>query len=720
MTTRRRRSKELLLVDRLVRRHRQKPVLIEDPLIETQEAYAHNTFVSTVLRRLERGHLNCLEDAELVRAWARTVTCSRCGSQPALEGDHIRTHLKQVLQKCGVPKWVPAPGAPVRANLRMASELLDLDKVEASILQFLLAACHGAPLAEVLDAFGDLSFSGAATIVAAGTQLDLAKVTRALSSEARLMSSGLVTNDTDRVTFTRKLTLSPLLLELLTLTGLDRKKFVGSFLRPAPPPTLGLDAFADPAPFETARDLIVNALKTRAHGVNILLVGPTGVGKSEAARLFGQLAGVPIFGVGGSDSSGDSATALERCGSLRLANQLVPRGEALLLFDEMEDLFRWELSLFSASKAAPAMSKQWFGSLLETNPNPIIWCTNQVEGIDPAFLRRFTYAIELKSPGARQRADALEFHVGKDGGLTRSDCEAVAQRYETSPAQFGSAVRAARLLAGDKQPDRTTVEKVLAPVHRLVTGVDAQMKPVFEPSGYRLDSLHCAEDLEALAEQLVSFREEPSPGVSLCLYGPPGTGKSEFVKYLAWRCQRPLVYRRVSDLVSPYVGMTEKNIASAFEEARGDGALLLFDEADSFLRDRKGAQYAWQVTEVNEFLQQLEVFPGLVACTTNLWRELDEAALRRFVFKLEFRFPTSAQVLELFHTFFPGPYAAAGEATLAAQLQPIPNLAPGDFAAVARRVKALRGSPDAAALIGMLAGEAGVKREAPRSAGFQG
>ena len=129
MATRRRRNKELLHVDRLIRRHRHRPVLIEDPLIETQEAYAHNVFVSTVLRRLERGHLNCLEDAELVRSWARTVTCSRCRSEAALEGDHIRTHLKHVLLANGVPKPIPAPGAPVRANLRMASELLGLDKI---------------------------------------------------------------------------------------------------------------------------------------------------------------------------------------------------------------------------------------------------------------------------------------------------------------------------------------------------------------------------------------------------------------------------------------------------------------------------------------------------------------------------------------------------------------------------------------------------------------
>ncbi|MCM2333897.1 MAG: AAA family ATPase, partial [Anaeromyxobacteraceae bacterium] len=452
-------------------------------------------------------------------------------------------------------------------------------------------------------------------------------------------------------------------------------------------------------------------------GVNILLWGPTGVGKSELARLFGQEVGVPLYSVGRADDSGDSATPMERLTSLRLALQVAPKQQALLFFDELEDLFRWDLDLMSASRAGPAMSKQWFGALLEESGTPIIWCTNRIDGVDPAFLRRFTYAIELKAPGARQRADALARHAGDD--LARAEVEAVAQRFDASPAQLGTAVRGARLLSPDGRVDRASVERVLAPVHRLVSGTDARLKAVFEPGAFRLDALHCSEDLVQLAEQVAAFRDGPGPGVSLCLYGPPGTGKSEYVKYLAWRCNRPLVYRRVSDLVSCYVGQTERNIARAFEEARLDGAVLLFDEADSFLRDRKGAVRSWEVTEVNEFLQQLECFPGIVACTTNLWRDIDEAALRRFVFKLELRYPTSAQALRLFESFFPAPLWAAGKAAVASALRGLPYLAPGDFAAVARRVRALRAEPDAEALMRMLAGEVAVKREAPtRSVGF--
>jgi hypothetical protein len=294
--------------------------------------------------------------------------------------------------------------------------------------------------------------------------------------------------------------------------------------------------------------------------------------------------------------------------------------------------------------------------------------------------------------------------------------DAIAQRFEASPAQFATAVRGARLVAPCGIPDRTTIERLLAPVHKAITGVDAALRPVFEPSGYRLDALNCAEDLDALASEVSRFVPGRGPGLSFCLYGAPGTGKSEFVKYLAWRCGRPIVYRRVSDLVSCWVGQTERNIAAAFEEARQDGSVLLFDEADSFLRDRRGAARSWEVTQVNEFLQQLESFSGVVACTTNLMGELDQAALRRFVFKIEFRFLRPEQADAMFVSSFP--WAASDVARVDRELRHLARLAPGDFAAVSRRVGAVRAQPDVAALVRMLADEVALKDSGPRPIGF--
>ncbi len=74
----------------------------------------------------------------------------------------------------------------------------------------------------------------------------------------------------------------------------------------------------------------------------------------------------------------------------------------------------------------------------------------------------------------------------------------------------------------------------------------------------------------------------------------------------------------------------------AFEKESDQGAVLLLDEADSFLQNRRQADKHWQVTKVNQFLTSLERYEGYVVCTTNLLEGLDPAALRRFDFKLKF------------------------------------------------------------------------------------
>lgn len=81
---------------------------------------------------------------------------------------------------------------------------------------------------------------------------------------------------------------------------------------------------------------------------------------------------------------------------------------------------------------------------------------------------------------------------------------------------------------------------------------------------------------------------------------------------------RPLLVRRGSDLMSMWLGGSEKNVAEAFREAEAENAVLLIEEVDSFLQDRRGAQRSWEVTLVNEMLTQMESFEGLFIASTNL------------------------------------------------------------------------------------------------------
>jgi SpoVK/Ycf46/Vps4 family AAA+-type ATPase len=141
--------------------------------------------------------------------------------------------------------------------------------------------------------------------------------------------------------------------------------------------------------------------------------------------------------------------------------------------------------------------------------------------------------------------------------------------------------------------------------------------------------------------------------------------------------------------MSKYVGETEQQMAAMFREAEAEKAVLLLDEADSFLQDRRGAQRTYEVTEVNEMLQGMERFNGIFICTTNLLDRIDQAALRRFTFKIQFKPLTALQREAMFVT-----EALAGDGTaltdaLRARLARLEQLCPGDFAAVKRQTDIL-------------------------------
>ena len=122
---------------------------------------------------------------------------------------------------------------------------------------------------------------------------------------------------------------------------------------------------------------------------------------------------------------------------------------------------------------------------------------------------------------------------------------------------------------------------------------------------------------------------------------------------------------------------------------------------------------------MNEFLQQLEVFPGVVACTTNLFHSLDQASLRRFVFKIPFDFLRPEQALLAFRRTL-ADFGGMGEVPSAVEsaLAHIRNLTPGDFAAVRRRLLCPGRPPTAEILLAELQAEVRVKEGTAGRMGF--
>ena len=161
-----------------------------------------------------------------------------------------------------------------------------------------------------------------------------------------------------------------------------------------------------------------------------------------------------------------------------------------------------------------------------------------------------------------------------------------------------------------------------------------------------------------------------------------------------------------------WVGETEKNIADAFREAGDEGAILLIDEADTFLRDRVDAQRSWEVSQVNEMLTQMEAFDGVFIASTNLVKSLDAASLRRFDFKLKFDYLKREQRVMLFQRVL-------GDATIEVRerlrIEKLERFAPGDMANALRQLKVMGQEPDAAGLLELIEGEMALKPGAPRA-----
>ena len=144
--------------------------------------------------------------------------------------------------------------------------------------------------------------------------------------------------------------------------------------------------------------------------------------------------------------------------------------------------------------------------------------------------------------------------------------------------------------------------------------------------------------------------------LSSLFWGPPGTGKTMMAGIIAAELGMELFRIDLSQVVSKYIGETEKNLARAFDEATRNKAVLLFDEADSLFSKRtevKSSNDRYANLEVNFLLQRMEEFEGVTILTTNFESSIDDAFKRRIRFKVPFPFPDADLRTELWKLMLP-------------------------------------------------------------------
>jgi len=430
---------------------------------------------------------------------------------------------------------------------------------------------------------------------------------------------------------------------------------------------------------------------------HILLYGPPGTGKTSFARGIASRLDLPAYEIRRPDDSNDTScrrAALIACYNLTCAGE---RG-SLIIVDEADTILNTESSgfFFFGKSSGESRDKAWLNYYMDQPGARVIWIVNDASGIDPSVMRRFSFSAHFSNFNRAQRVVLWTTVLERRGAerlLNEQQVAALASRYSVSAGVIDLAVeKAAEISPVDPKGFHDAVCMGIEAHTKLVAGGHTPARREKTEKAYSLNGLNIKGDLPGLMNHVKAYDrylKDPDADLSVCMnilfYGPPGTGKSELARHIAEHLGRELMVKRASDLISKWVGESEQNIARVFTEAEQNGAVLVIDEADSFIFSRDTAVHSWETMQVNEFLTQMERFRGILICTTNRVRGIDEASIRRFSRKIEFNFLT-AQGSEIFYKKLCAPLTAWPlDKKNLARLRNTYGLAPGDFKTVRDR-----------------------------------
>lgn len=386
-------------------------------------------------------------------------------------------------------------------------------------------------------------------------------------------------------------------------------------------------------------------------GVTMLFSGPPGTGKTLTARAVANHLGRRLLLVDTARLASNDRGFETNLDNLMREARLQ---SAVLFFDECEGLF--------AAQNRLGGHLSTLLQALEQLEGVCILATNLPQVLDHALDRRILYRVNFQTPTPSMREEIWSVHL--PAALPRADdvdLGYLARRFEFT----GGYIKNAVLLAAGAAAGRATTGRGLAAVTQrdLLEACYSQLRSRLheladrDQAALRLDDVilptdvkqQVVEMIEAVSSQSLVFREwgfgkkfNKGRGLSALFDGEPGTGKTLSAEVIANELGLGLFRVNVANVVSKYIGETEKNLTRIFTEARGSQSVLLFDEADSLFSKRvevKGSNDRFANMEINVLLQLIERYEGLVILTTNLKTSIDTAFERRLSFKVNFPFP---------------------------------------------------------------------------------
>jgi hypothetical protein len=387
---------------------------------------------------------------------------------------------------------------------------------------------------------------------------------------------------------------------------------------------------------------LVNSQRAVAERIVAVLQNPAGPG-------------LPVMQLCGNDASAKRAVAAAACAAVGLnvhavAAEVLPNDAR-----ELESFVcLWEREAALATSALLVECDE-----VENHFTPVRFI-ERVGGVlflasrERVRLRhRESISFDVTKPTAEEQ-QALWRSAGVNGQV-----EALATQFDLSTASIHAAA------AQSKSPEE------------LWTACRAQARPRLDNLAQRIDPRAAWNEIVLPAPQLAMLREIAAHvrqrakvyetwgfaqkcarglGISALFAGASGTGKTLAAEVLANELRLDLYRIDLSQVVSKYIGETEKNLRRVFDAAEEGGAILLFDEADALFGKRsevKDSHDRYANIEVSYLLQRMEAYRGLAILTTNMKDALDPAFLRRIRFVVQFPFPDASERIEIWRRMFP-------------------------------------------------------------------
>ena len=366
-----------------------------------------------------------------------------------------------------------------------------------------------------------------------------------------------------------------------------------------------------------------------APGVNILLVGRAGTGKTEFAKTIAESCGMTLFSVGTDEIDDEEScnTAHDRRAGrrneLRMAQTLLrSMPEAAILCDEAED------ALESTRGSRLANHR-----LMEENPVPAIYTANSLNNLDESMLRRFTHVVRFTAHGPTRQTAILQRMLA-ESGVDGIDATGFARRLvddlECPPGILSKAIETTRLVGGTGADVYGYCEKL----ERTITTQYARPRlgpPVQAKLPWEAFS-HLGSNAEDVRHTLAAVLDKRPKGVNILLYGPPGTGKTEFARTLCGDVSARL-YAVGKNEVGPgarlCVSRTEAFDFALEALAEEPDTVVFFDEMEDFDRVEKH----W----LNRVLEENPV-PIIWACNSiEFYRLVQPHFIDRMMHAIEFR-----------------------------------------------------------------------------------